>query len=89
MDEVEESAVRKSVREIIAELAPNQGAPVEDAVKLVDDLEYSSLALTEMAFTLEDEFDLPPIDEPTARAISTVGDICDHVVRELRKRQEA
>jgi acyl carrier protein len=34
---------------------------------LVEDLEYHSLALLEIASALEDEFDLRPIDEKTAR----------------------
>ncbi len=87
MDNGAGSTIRESVREIVMELAPNQEAQPADDAKLVDDLQYTSLALTELAFTLEDEFDLSPIDEATARAISTVGDICDHVEREIRARQ--
>lgn len=73
---------RAAVRTIVAELAPRQVNTVTDDLRLVDDLEYTSLAITELAFTLEDEFDLQPIDEVTARTIVTVGDICDHVERE-------
>ncbi|WP_422768953.1 acyl carrier protein [Plantactinospora sp. WMMC1484] len=87
MDDVAEARTRDSVREIIAELAPNRDAKVVDEAHLVDDLEFASLSLTELAFTLEDQFDLPTIDEPVARSISTVGHICDHVVREIRARQ--
>lgn len=79
--------IRESVREIVLELAPNQGTDARDEARLVDDLEYTSLSLTELAFTLEDEFDLSPIDEATARGITTVGDLCDHVEREIRTRQ--
>ena len=89
MDDAEEQRIRSSARQIIAELAPNQAAEVTDDSTLVDELEYTSLALTELAFTLEDEFDLLPIDEQAARAISTVGHICDHVLREIRARQAA
>lgn len=89
MDDVTESETRDSVREIIAELAPHRDAVITDDALLIDDLEYTSLSLTELAFTLEDQFDLPTIDEPTARSISTVGHICDHVVREIRARQDA
>jgi acyl carrier protein len=89
MDDSADSTLRESVREIVMELAPNQEAQATDDATLVDDLQYTSLSLTELAFTLEDEFDLSPIDEPTARAISTVGDICDHVLREIKARQAA
>lgn len=87
MENAGSSKVRESVREIVLELAPNQDTDGRDDAKLVDDLHYTSLSLTELAFTLEDEFDLSPIDEATARAISTVGDICDHVEREISTRQ--
>lgn len=89
MDTSVDPATRDSVKEIVWELAPNQQADRRDEARLVDDLEYTSLTLTELAFTLEDEFDLPPIDEATARSIATVGDICDHVMRELRARKAA
>ncbi len=79
-----EEQVRALIREIVRELAPNPDGPVGDAVKLIDELEFTSLALLELAFTLEDEFDLPPIDEETARHIVSVRDIEDHVVSALR-----
>ncbi len=66
------------------ELAPNpeKGASEED-VLLVEDLEYHSLALLELAFALEDEFDLPPIDEESVQNIKTARDIEDYVIRQL------
>jgi acyl carrier protein len=56
---------------------------------LVEDLEYHSLALIELSFTLEDEFDLNNIDESVARRITTVGDIEEYVVSEVRNREAA
>ena len=79
-----ESDVKTLVGEIVIELAPNPGAGAGSDVRLVDELEYTSLALLVLAFTLEDEFELPPIDEATARNIVTVADIEDHVVSGLR-----
>jgi acyl carrier protein len=84
-----EEEVRSLIRGIVAELAPNPGAAPSGDADLVDDLEYHSVALVELAFTLEDEFDLLPIDEATARTIRTVGDIENHVVAELRAREAA
>jgi acyl carrier protein len=78
-----EEEVRAQIRGIILELAPNpQQATVENAL-LVEDLEYHSLALLELAFALEDEFDLPPIDEENARNIRSAKDIEDYVLRQL------
>lgn len=89
MDAATEARVRQTVRDIIAELAPEPVSNIIDASTLVDDLMYTSVALVELAFTLEDEFDLPTIDEEAARAISTVDDVCDHVVKETRIQQSA
>lgn len=83
-----EEEVRSTIRALVAELAPAQeqeAAECEDA-RLVEDLGFHSLALLELAFSLEDEFDLPPIDEDTARVITTVSKVQDHVVGILRAR---
>ncbi len=82
-----EPELRASVRAVVMELAPNpDGAPAEGEIHLLDHLEFNSLALLELAFTLEDEYDLMPIDEETARAILTLDDVQDHIVGELRQR---
>ena len=80
-----EAEIREVVDEIVRELAPNPKGGDSSAALLVDALEYTSLALLELAFTLEDEFELPPIDEETARGIRTVADVQEHVVRGLRE----
>lgn len=82
-----EADVRALVRDIVREMAPNPAGADDagDEVPLVDTLEYTSLALLELAFTLEDEFELPPIDEETARRIVTILDVQQHVVDGLRK----
>jgi acyl carrier protein len=79
-----ELELRKAVRSIILEIAPNANQQPFDKARLVEDLGYHSLALLELAFALEDEFDLRPIDEPTARKIVTLMDVENHVVKEFR-----
>jgi acyl carrier protein len=80
-----EEELRKAVRGIVAELAPNPAAgKSSEAGRLVDDFGYHSLALLELAFALEDEFDLKPIDEAIARRIVTVTDVENHVASELK-----
>jgi acyl carrier protein len=83
-----EADVRNSVRAIIIDMAPGAEGGCEPDTDLVDGLGYHSLALLELAFTLEDEFDLQPIDEQTARGITTVKDVEDVVVRMLADRHE-
>jgi acyl carrier protein len=82
-----EQDVRALIRNLILELAPNpDGARPDQAALLIDDLEYHSLALIELAFTLEDEFDLEPIDETTATQIVTARDVEEFVLGKLRER---
>jgi acyl carrier protein len=83
-----ESDVRDMVRSIVLELSPERVDSAGTDARLLEDLAYNSLALVELAFTLEDEFDLAPIDEPTARQITTLGAVVDHVVNELAIRGE-
>jgi acyl carrier protein len=83
-----ETDVRTLVRSIIIELSPDRDDLAGPQARLVEDLEFNSLALLELAFTLEDEFDLAPIEETTARQITTLGAVCDHVVAELAARGE-
>lgn len=85
----EESDEHVQVRAIIRELAPVQDVELLPTSRLVDDLGYHSLALLELAFTLEDEFDLDPLDEETARKIVTVQDVADLVNRSISERAGA
>jgi acyl carrier protein len=73
----------KLIQEIILDVAPTRGEAAAGA-RLVEELGFNSLALLELAFSLEDEFDLPTIDEATARRILTVGDVDEHVLKHLR-----
>jgi acyl carrier protein len=75
-----------TIRSVITELAPNQDVALAPELLLVEDLGYHSLAMIELAFTLEDEFDLPPIDEEIARGIHTVSDVENYVMKELQGR---
>jgi acyl carrier protein len=83
-----EADVRGTVRAMVIELSPARDESAGPDTHLVDGLGYHSLSLVELAFTLEDEFDLPPIDEPTARSITTVRAVEDHVVAVLSARGE-
>jgi acyl carrier protein len=79
-----EKEVVTLVKSIVVELAPNPNGESSGSQSLIDDFEYHSLALLELAYALEDEFDLPQIDEATARQIFTMEDVQNHVVRELK-----
>jgi acyl carrier protein len=82
-----EADIRSSVSAIVLELAPNPegGEGVADP-RLIEDLGFHSLALLELAFTLEDEFELPPIDEASAQKIVSVDKVSEHVLSILHDR---
>jgi acyl carrier protein len=78
-----EKELRELVRAIIIELAPAAPEDPGPDADLVDDLGYHSLALLELAFSLEDEFNLQEIDEATGRRIRTINDVLNHVAKEF------
>jgi len=87
---VDEESVRKFIRQLILELAPNQTVGTyTPELRLLEDFQYNSLALMELAFTLEDEFGLDPISEEQARAIVTASDVEAHVISELLRKRGA
>jgi acyl carrier protein len=83
--EMEESEIRAEVRRIILELAPEPPDNPPADVELTD-LGYHSLALLELAFELEDTFDLTPIEQEEAMTIRTTGHVQDLVIEQLRTR---
>lgn len=84
--EQNEREVRETITSIIRQLAPdpNDYDGTVD-VRLVDDLGFHSLALLELAFAIEDDFDLPPIDEETGRGIRTSEQVIAYVLGQLRE----
>jgi acyl carrier protein len=80
---------RENVRGIVFSLAPTKPQPSTENLELAGGLGYHSLALLELAFALEDEFDLPPIDQASAQRIRAVTDVEDYVVDQLRSRDTA
>lgn len=81
--------VRQTVLGIIQQLAPESGRfdPAKD-LHLVDDLGFHSLALLELAFAIEDDFDLPPIDEETGRGIQTTEQVLEYVLGQLTEQDQ-
>ncbi|AYG84621.1 Acyl carrier protein [Streptomyces hundungensis] len=83
-----ESSVRDSILSLVRQLAPDgEDMPTDRPAHLVNDLGYHSLALLELAFAIEDDFDLPPIDEETGRSIVTSEDVVAYVLTQLREQK--
>jgi acyl carrier protein len=84
-----EEAARQTTRQIVLSMAPEPPLGDHADLDLADDLAYHSLALLEMAFALEDEFLLPPIDQESAQEIRTVGDVENYIISQLRAGRQA
>jgi acyl carrier protein len=82
----DEATLRQMLVKIILELAPEARGQPNMQTHLVEEMGYHSLALLELAFSLEDEFNLEPLEEAAARKIHTVGDVIEYVVNEMRER---
>ena len=76
-----EQVMRVLIRNLVRELAPQPDGCSAENPRLVEDLGYHSLALLELAFTLEDEFGLEPIDQETAKTILTALDLEEFVMQ--------
>lgn len=68
-----------AIRRIVGAFAPAGADGITAGSRLAEDLGYHSLALLELAFALEEEFGLPPLDEKRAQQIRTVRDVEDLV----------
>jgi acyl carrier protein len=79
-----EEETRRQIREIVISMAPDSSSADEQDPHLVETLGYHSLALLELAFALEDEYALPPIDQESAQSIRRVSDVEDYVLAQLR-----
>jgi len=84
MPEISVHETRDVIRRVILELAPLATSGPLDDLRLVSDLGYHSLALLELAFALEDEFGLPPMDEERAQRIHTVEQVEEYVLDVLK-----
>ena len=74
--------VRSRVREAILALAPNPVDEVAASDRLEEDLLFDSLALTELALRLEQQFELPGFDQELMDVrLETVGDVEDVISR--------
>lgn len=85
----EEGAVRESVRELIAQMAPVKETTVSPQAELGVDLGYDSLELMELALLLEKRFGLARIAEDEAAEADTVGEVEDLVLRLLAEARSA
>ena len=82
----DEDAARDKVRQLVLATAPSGPETGEADPDLINDLAYHSLALLELVFLLEDEFQLPPVDQETAKGIRRLSDVEAYVLTQLRSR---
>lgn len=75
-----DTEIRARVRSIILQTAPEPDGARTDGTLLVEHLAFHSLALLELGFALEDEFDLPTLDQSQVQHITTVEEVEELVV---------
>jgi len=68
------------------EIAPDASGDCGPDARLVDDMGYDSVALLELVFALEEEFELDPILAEDARSILTVKQVESLVEIRLERR---
>jgi acyl carrier protein len=78
MADLEARAAR--VWQMVGEMSPLGAREARPGDRLVEDLGYDSVALLELALSLEVEFGLKEIEEDEAVDLRTVGDITDLVL---------
>jgi len=78
---MDESSVRREVRNLIEQLAPVRDVEISPSTELGVDLGYESLRLMELATAIEDHFELDEITEDDAAEADTVGEVEELVVR--------
>ena len=71
------------VHEVVRLVTPQRPAEVRDGQQLIGDLGFHSLALAELAFTLEDLFGLDAITPERAMTLKTVGDISELILASI------
>ena len=76
------------IKQLIIDLCPGSAENITEKSHLANDLGYHSLALVELAFAIEDKFDLEPIDQVTAKGIQTVGDIVNYVTSQIAEQAQ-
>jgi acyl carrier protein len=71
--------VEQIIKKMVRELCPGDASQMTDTSRLAEDLGYHSLALVELAFAIEDRFDIEPIDQGIAQTIRTVANVVGYV----------
>lgn len=69
----------EKIREIICEQFAAEKDAVSRDTHFVDDLGADSLDVVELTMAIEEEFDIPEMDEDALRSIETVGDLVEYV----------
>ncbi len=77
------------VRRLVGQMSPLGPREPASEDRIIEDLGYDSLAIVEMAMTLETELDLDRIPEEAAIDVVTVKHLEELVIGILRRREDA
>jgi acyl carrier protein len=76
---IDKALIPDLIRHAVRMVAPDFPDSVADTDRLIGDLGFHSLALVELAFVIEELFQLDPITPEQAMGIAAVGDI-EHLI---------
>lgn len=80
---IDSGSVEELVSRLVLLVAPQKNEDSRPEQRLISDLGYHSLALAELAFTLEDLFGLDPLPPEKAMSLESVGDVTGLIAAEL------
>ncbi len=67
------------VKEVLADIFSCDETAITLETSFIEDLGADSVDVVEMAFALEEEFDIEPLPDEELKKISTVGDLVDKI----------
>ena len=83
------NVTKERIAELVVEFAPNPEIEAEADALLVEDFGYHSIVMIELSIALEREFQLQPLPPVEARAIVSLSDLQDAIIRQLERQSGA
>lgn len=79
--------VFEQLKDILADLFTITDTDIRTDSKLIEDLGADSLDMVDLAYVLQDEFNLEEISDEQSAAFITVGDILSHIDDSTNQKQ--
>ena len=74
----------EKLKKLIAEQFSVEEEEISEETNFVDDLGADSVDIVELIMSVEQEFDLPEVEENALENIKTVGDVADYIAEQQK-----